>query len=291
MGEHPRWAWERAVRDSDLSAAARLVALTVATFTGPDGVTPAPWSPSLSALASSTGLNRSTVQRQLNQLEALGWLTRARPAPGRATTRYQLTRRTVHLVEGVDIPVETEQPGAPGTQPAHRLGAPDDRSRRTVHPLSEREQVPARARAREATPEAALATAVYDALPDHLAAISRRTLEQVCAELVHHGWTPDVLWNAVSTQSWVNALGPGAVIGWLRHHGSKPPKLSSPPPGRRTCTAPDCHQGWLGEDEAGRPRPCPTCRPAAARQQQPPAAKAAAAGSAGELLFIDQTGG
>jgi len=32
------------------------------------------------------------------------------------------------------------------------------------------------------------------------------------------------------------------------------------------CINPDCHDGWLGDDEHGRPRPCPTCRPTAARR-------------------------
>jgi len=32
------------------------------------------------------------------------------------------------------------------------------------------------------------------------------------------------------------------------------------------CIAPDCVDGWIGDDEHGRPRPCPTCRPTAARR-------------------------
>lgn len=31
----------------------------------------------------------------------------------------------------------------------------------------------------------------------------------------------------------------------------------------------DCVEGWLGEDEEGRPQPCPRCRPHLVRRRPP----------------------
>jgi hypothetical protein len=52
--------------------------------------------------------------------------------------------------------------------------------------------------------------------------------------------------------------------GRTRARATDPP---TPAPARRPrCIAPDCHDGWIGDDEHGRPIPCPTCRPAARRK-------------------------
>lgn len=71
---------QRAVLRSDLPAPARQVVLTLcvrADFRS--GVVPEEHTPSLSDLASDTGLSRATVANHLNTLEALGWVERSRP--------------------------------------------------------------------------------------------------------------------------------------------------------------------------------------------------------------------
>jgi hypothetical protein len=48
---------------------------------------------------------------------------------------------------------------------------------------------------------------------------------------------------------------PGASLaGWLR-------KAHTRAEVARGCTEPGCVGGWVGEDAAGRPRPCRVCRP------------------------------
>ncbi|MEK2498190.1 hypothetical protein AAAB34_13985, partial [Lacticaseibacillus casei] len=56
-----RFAWERAVLDSELPPHARLVALTLATSADSDMSIPERFSPSLTTLARRTGLSRSSV--------------------------------------------------------------------------------------------------------------------------------------------------------------------------------------------------------------------------------------
>lgn len=47
-----------------------------------------------------------------------------------------------------------------------------------------------------------------------------------------------------------------AWLGWLRRARERAEQQHRPPIG---CDR--CHAGWLDDDEHGRPRPCPTCRP------------------------------
>jgi DNA-binding MarR family transcriptional regulator len=76
-----RFDVERAVRDSGLPAPAKLIMLTLATSADQTtGVVPARYAPSLTRLEKSTSLGRSTMARNLNELEASGWLRRDRPS-------------------------------------------------------------------------------------------------------------------------------------------------------------------------------------------------------------------
>ena len=74
-----RWDIERALRDSGLPAAARLVEHELLSRTDDGGTTiPARFMPSLTDLAHDTGLSRRTVIRGLDVLESGGWLSRHR---------------------------------------------------------------------------------------------------------------------------------------------------------------------------------------------------------------------
>ena len=49
----------------------------------------------------------------------------------------------------------------------------------------------------------------------------------------------------------------GAWLGWLRAARRRHDHANR----RASCTTPDCHDGWLPEDDDGRRAPCPTCKP------------------------------
>lgn len=98
-----RWEVERAVLGSNLPAPARLVLLVLLIQADARTLDTGKYSPSLTGLARATGLGRSTVARELNRLEAEGWLTRDRPAPAearakRTRTSYRITSPTAGLV-------------------------------------------------------------------------------------------------------------------------------------------------------------------------------------------------
>lgn len=101
-----RWEVERALRGSALPPLARLVTWALLSRADADtAIIPAQFSPSLSALAKDTGMNRASVARHLNVLETAGWVTRLRDAQraysDKAPTRYRLhtpTSRTEPLV-------------------------------------------------------------------------------------------------------------------------------------------------------------------------------------------------
>jgi DNA-binding transcriptional ArsR family regulator len=128
-----RWEVERAIIRSGLPSQARLVALVLLTRT--DAATaaiPAQFSPSLAALAADTGLDKSTIKRHLNVLEAGGWVTRIRDPRAQSShipTGYALhasARRTESLgAESAKPPRGTERQG---------LGAENHEARRTVRP-------------------------------------------------------------------------------------------------------------------------------------------------------------
>lgn len=86
--EPPRFTWERAITDSDLSSNAKLVALTLATwFSKQESVA----FPSVETLTRKTSLSRATVQRALGELDPRFLSRQVANGPGstgRRTTRY-----------------------------------------------------------------------------------------------------------------------------------------------------------------------------------------------------------
>jgi hypothetical protein len=108
-----RWEVERAVLASGLSPRARHIALTLLTLTTPKNcVVPAEFTPSLSRLVELTGYARSTVAKELNALEADGWVVRKRPPVEAARaekerTRYRLAIPKASPLCGLAGPVDT----------------------------------------------------------------------------------------------------------------------------------------------------------------------------------------
>ena len=74
---------ELALKDSGLPRTARDIALTLCQMAG-SGMP----SPSLSELAGMVGVDRRTVMRKLQVLEAAGWVRRLRADPDRARTEH-----------------------------------------------------------------------------------------------------------------------------------------------------------------------------------------------------------
>ena len=77
------FVWMRQIRDSELPSSTRLVLLTMTTWI--DGRTGVCW-PSLTTLASGTGLSRSTVTEHLKVAEKKGFITRQRRMRGNQHT-------------------------------------------------------------------------------------------------------------------------------------------------------------------------------------------------------------
>jgi hypothetical protein len=80
------FAYNRAVRGSQLPAIARHVAMTLATYAGKAGDA----YPSVETLADGTGWKRRTVIDALNALETAGWLTRVKRGQKGRSTLYRL---------------------------------------------------------------------------------------------------------------------------------------------------------------------------------------------------------
>lgn len=119
-----RFEYERAIRDSELPPLSRLLTLTLATWADvKTGIIPARLTPSLSMLESATGMDRSTVRRHLNKLEADGWVGRDRPAVAEARSKKARTQYSITIPKGVTVPesdgyeLGAENTGARGTQP------------------------------------------------------------------------------------------------------------------------------------------------------------------------------
>ncbi|NUQ98063.1 MAG: helix-turn-helix domain-containing protein [Streptomyces sp.] len=124
-----RFEYERSVRSSDLAPLSRLLALTLATWADvKTGVIPARLTPSLSTLEEATGMDRSTVRRHLNKLEAAEWVGRDRPDPIAARVKKARTRYRLTVPKGIAVP---ESDG-------NELGAEDSEARGT-QPLAESE--------------------------------------------------------------------------------------------------------------------------------------------------------
>jgi len=140
-----RFDVERAVQASELAPSERLVLFVLLQHADNDPVIiPAKFTPSLSDLASKTGLDRTTIVRILHRLESKGWVRRQPPPVEEsrkgARTRYQLA--VPDLVAPDHIPSGTTPPGvvAPrhqtsGTTPP-RVVASDRMGSGTTPPMS-----------------------------------------------------------------------------------------------------------------------------------------------------------
>lgn len=92
-----RWDIERALRSSGLPPIARHLALELLTYAeARTAVIPLDYSPSLSDLASDTGLCRSSIRNALNRLEQAGWLMRDRDI-FRSRTNHRRTGYALQL--------------------------------------------------------------------------------------------------------------------------------------------------------------------------------------------------
>jgi hypothetical protein len=125
-----RWELERAVLASDLPAPSRHLMLTLATWADMSTATiPTKFTPSLTVLTNTTGLDRATVRRHLNRLERDGWVVRRRPAPEKA--RAEHARTTYRLTIPDKQAARGTEPLARGTEPPE-LGAESRKARGTV---------------------------------------------------------------------------------------------------------------------------------------------------------------
>lgn len=112
-----RWEVTKAVRNSDLPAASRLIMLTLADSaeTGTAEIPPR-FTPSVAVLARETGLDRRTVQRHLAALEAAGWVIRTRPDE-RAQWFGERIRYRLALPSGMEPPQVADNHKGGGTEP------------------------------------------------------------------------------------------------------------------------------------------------------------------------------
>jgi biotin operon repressor len=119
-GKRTTFDVQRAVMASKLPAPARLVMHTLcATVDFTTLTTPAEYAPSLTKLAEMTGLVRSTVAKELNRLEADGWVVRERPTVAAALAKQARTCYRVTIPAAAEAP-EVGGVGASCPQP---LGA------------------------------------------------------------------------------------------------------------------------------------------------------------------------
>jgi Helix-turn-helix domain len=222
--QHVRWGWERAVRESSLTAPARLVALVVATYTDPDGTTPVQHTPSFSALARATGLDRTTVARKLKELEDGGWLERHPPRKPDARSQKARNRYTITVPTGGTVPLPGL--GTRGTVPPPPV-VEDLTTSGTVPHNQNNQTQPDHARAE------LLADAILGALPDRLAGKVRRSqMVTECAKLPD-SWTTDALERAVKAGPWGDARSGGLVVSWIRDQAHRNPRPPSTPRGYR----------------------------------------------------------
>jgi hypothetical protein len=110
-----RWAIERAVKASTLPVNSRLIVYTLLTHTTNGTVmVPPRHAPSLTVLATETGMSRSTVADHLNRLETGGWIVRYRPTTREAITDNQCTGYALGIPANAISPVRESDGGSPG---------------------------------------------------------------------------------------------------------------------------------------------------------------------------------
>lgn len=135
---NPRWAFERAVLASDLPAPARLILLVLAVVADwPAGTTPAEHTPSLTRLATLTGLSRASIAEHLNRMESGGWVLRLRPTPAQARGKKERTRYRLRTAEAgpvVGLVQEMDQSGSPGDGLVQEMDQKQSRSWTSTSP-------------------------------------------------------------------------------------------------------------------------------------------------------------
>lgn len=100
-----RFTWERALRESDLTATQRLICYTIATWADlHTGVIPEKWTPSISRIATAAGLDPSTVKRNLPRIVEAGWLAKTSPSLEAARTRHARNQYRLALPAAVAVP-------------------------------------------------------------------------------------------------------------------------------------------------------------------------------------------
>lgn len=116
-GRNARFAWERALRSSDVPRYLKGFLLLIGTYMNNDGVNAIP---STATLMSQFGLSRQRVFELLGEAESAGWLiTRARP--GKPSERLPATPTPVNgqltlLITPDVTPGVTRQTGLTGTR-------------------------------------------------------------------------------------------------------------------------------------------------------------------------------
>lgn len=115
-----RFDVERAVLRSSLPPGWRHVMHVLCTKVDQDaGMILPDFQPSLGRLARDTGMHRRTVMRHLKGLEALGWVTRQRPALKAQRAQHAVTNYAIHI--GTSSPQASDIP-PPGLGTAGALG-------------------------------------------------------------------------------------------------------------------------------------------------------------------------
>lgn len=180
-----KWDVERAIFASDLAPPARLVLLALCALSSSNTAEiPEEFTPSLSRLASMTGLARSTVAEQLNVLETGGWVKRKRPPVAKARANGARTQYRLKVPKGSPLtglphpetPDLASPPAGPPSPPAG-LGVvrePDLGSPPAGHVLTALNQAePQQPRAR-ANPAVRIVMEHTGATADEAAAIANR---------------------------------------------------------------------------------------------------------------------
>ena len=127
-----RWDVADAVVASDLTPMERLVMLVLAKRCDDDPPRiPARFSPSLTRLQSETGLSRSSLAKQLSNLEAAGWIVRTRPGRAeqlrdKARTAYALHVPRTSAGDGLVHERDEASPRGDGASPPHDRTSPRD---------------------------------------------------------------------------------------------------------------------------------------------------------------------
>lgn len=119
-----KWEINRAVRASSLPAPSRLIMLTLSDIAeAGTAEIPERRTPSLSVLASETGLSRRSVASHLTLLEQGGWITRTRPDVAAARARGERTCYRLTIPEGAVLVQEVHHSETGVVQEVHQGSA------------------------------------------------------------------------------------------------------------------------------------------------------------------------